>query len=231
MAKLSIVSNFYNQRAEVEKQVAHWQSYPQALKDQLEFVLIDDCSDEEFRIKAPDLNLHFYRITSDIPWNLSGGRNLGGYVAASDWCLYFDIDQKLFGEPLTAIIDNIQSLDPKTMYHLKVQNFIDSNTNTALEFAMSTFLVNNHSFKHMARYDEDFVGYYGYEDLYMIKVWEANGGKRTLLNDMYYFEDVGVKTENLSRDLSRNLHLAQTKMAAGLENSPGILRFKWKKIE
>ena len=82
----------------------------------------------------------------------------------------------------------------------------------------------------MARYDEDFVGHYGYEDLYMIKVWEANGGRRTLLNDMYYFEDVGIKTENLSRDLSRNQNLAQTKMAAGFENSPGMLRFKWKKI-
>ena len=95
---------------------------------------------------------------------------------------------------------------------------------------MSTILVNNHKFKFMARYDEDFVGFYGYEDLYMIKVWEANGGRRTLLNEMFYFEDVGVKTENLSRDLGRNLHLAQNKMASGLETAPGILRFKWKKM-
>ena len=230
MKKLSIISNFYNQQAEVKKQVAYWQTFPQALKDNVEFILIDDGSEVEFRIDAPDLDLHFYRITTDIPWNLSGGRNLGGYVACSEWCLYFDIDQKIFAEPLAQILHNIHLLDPLTMYHLKVQNFIDSNTKTELEFATSTFLVNNHNFKFMARYDEDFVGHYGYEDLYMIKVWEANGGRRTLLNDMYYFEDVGIKTENLSRDLSRNQNLAQTKMAAGFENSPGMLRFKWKKI-
>ena len=83
----------------------------------------------------------------------------------------------------------------------------------------------------LGMYDEDFAGYYGYEDLYMPLVWARHGGKRVLFNDPVFFEDMGFGTTSLNRDLSRNLALAQQKMAAGTKNSPGILRFEWEQID
>lgn len=91
----------------------------------------------------------------------------------------------------------------------------------------NTFFVNLAKFKQFGMYDEDFSGHYGYEDLYMPQVWEKNGGKRSLFNGADYFKDLGFGTRNLDRDLTRNLALAQFKLATGSKNSTSILRFEW----
>ena len=72
------------------------------------------------------------------------------------------------------------------------------------------------------------MGHYGYEDLYLPRVWEAAGGQRTLLNSPVFFEDMGFGTSNFTRDLTRNQNLMLQKLASGCKNSPGILRFEWK---
>jgi hypothetical protein len=117
------------------------------------------------------------------------------------------------------------------MYYLRIKELIDITFNKPLLYHPNTFLVSLAKFKQFGMYDEDFVGHYGYEDLYMPQVWEKHGGKRVLFNDAIVFEDMGFMTTNLNRDLSHNLALAQQKMAAGTKNSLGILRFEWEQID
>ena len=231
MAKLSIISHYYNHPQMVLNQIEYWSSLPDYVLSQVEFVLVDDCSSQTPEIPRTKLNLKVFRVITDIPWNQAGARNLGAFNASGEWALFFDIDQKFYLEPMAAVIANLDRMDPMTMYYMRIKELIDITVNKPLSNHPNTFLVNLAKFKQYGMYDEDFTGYYGYEDLYMPRVWENNGGRRVLLNEVDFFEDRGFGTTNLDRDLRRNLALAQQKMAAGTKNSPGILRFEWKPID
>jgi len=230
MAKLSIISHYYNHPRMVEEQIAYWESLPEAFLAQVEFVLIDDCSEQMPMIRPTNIDLKVFRVITDVPWNQAGARNLGTFMASGEWALYFDIDQKFYAEPMLTVLGNLDRLDAMTLYYLRIKDYVDSNVNQQLTHHPNTFLVKLTSFKQYAMYDEDFAGYYGYEDLYMPLVWEQHDGKRLLFNDLVFFEDIGFRTSNLNRDLSRNLALAQNKMASGTKNSTGILRFEWKQL-
>lgn len=231
MPTLSIISHYYNHPQMVQDQIAYWESLPDALLAQLEFILVDDCSETTPVVKPTRLNLKVFRVISDLPWNQAGARNLGCFNATGQWALYFDIDQKFYAGPIATLVASLASLDPMTMYYLRIKELIDITVNQPLLYHPNSFLVNLAMFKQHGMYDEDFVGHYGYEDLYMPQVWERNGGKRVLLSDPVYFEDMGFGTTNLNRDLTRNLALAQQKMAAGTRNSTGILRFEWEQLD
>lgn len=231
MTKLSVISHYYNHPQMVLDQIAYWESLPDSFLSQVEFILVDDCSEQQPILPATKLNLKVFRVITDIPWNQAGARNLGAFNASGEWALYFDIDQKFYVEPISNVIANLNRLDTMTMYYLHIKDLIDITVNKPLLYHPNTFLVNLAKFKQLAMYDEDFAGYYGYEDLYMPQVWEKHGGKRVLLNDAVYFEDKGFGTTNLNRDLSRNYALAQQKLLAGTKNSLGILRFEWEGID
>jgi len=230
MKKLSIISHFYNHPLKVENQIKFWESLPDIFLNQVEFILIDDCSEDKPTIKTSKIDLKYYEIVTDIPWNQSGARNLGTVQAQGEWALFFDIDQIFIYEHIFNLLRSIDNLNTSVMYYFKIKELIDITCNKSLTHHPNTFLANLSSFKNMAMYDEDFSGYYGYEDLYMPKVWESNGGTRALFNDFIYFENIEFGTTNLDRDLSRNRELANVKMLEGCNKPEKLIRFKWKKI-
>jgi hypothetical protein len=230
MKKLSLISHYYNHPDMVLDQIRYWESLPESFLSQVEFVLVDDCSEETPTFAATHLDLKVFRVVTDIPWNQAGARNLGAFHATGQWGLYFDIDQRFFAEPMATVLPHLDRLDPKGMYYFQIKELIDITVNQSLSHHPNTFLVHMAHFREMAMYDEDFAGHYGYEDLYMPKVWERNGGIRALFNNMIFFEDKGFGTSNLNRDLSRNLALAEKKLLSGTKNSPGILRFEWERV-
>ena len=231
MIKLSFVSHYYNYPEMVQEQIAYWESLPEAFLSQVEFILVDDCSEQTPIYKPTKLNLRVFRVITDLPWNQAGARNLGAFNAAGTWALFFDIDQRFILEPMEAVLSSLNRMDPKAMNYFRIKELIDITVNKPLQYHPNTFLVKLEMFKKFGMYDEDFVGHYGYEDLYMPQVWEKNGGTRVLLNDRVFFEDLGFGTSSLDRDLSHNLNLAQNKMLAGTKNSTGILRFEWAEID
>ena len=231
MPKLSIISHYYNHPEMVEQQIAYWESLPDSFLSQVEFVLVDDCSEQTPVIPVTKLDLKLFRVITDVPWNQAGARNLGAFNATGEWALYFDMDQKFYVEPMLSVLANLDRLDKKTLYYFHIKELIDVTSNTPLQYAPCTFLVNLAMFKQYGMYDEDFAGHYGYEDLYMPQVWERHGGKRVLFNDAIFFEDMGFGTTNLDRDLSHNKALGIHKMATGVKNSTGILRFEWEKVD
>jgi glycosyltransferase involved in cell wall biosynthesis len=230
MKKLSIISHFYNHHAMVEKQISYWKSLPDQLKENIEFILVDDCSDDNRYFNCENLNLKMYRIISDIPWNQAGARNLGTFQASGDWALFMDIDQFFYAEPFENLIQNLDSLNKNSMYYFQIKELIDITANKLLSHHPNTFLTHLATFKDNGMYDEDFTGHYGYEDLYLPRVWQKNGGELTLFSNTIYFEDLGFGTQNLNRDLTRNQALAQFKLATGTKNSTSLLRFEWHRI-
>ena len=230
MTKLSVISHYYNHPKMVQEQLAYWSTLNANIHSRVEFILIDDCSQESATLVPSGLDLKAFRITTDIPWNQSGARNLGAYMASGEWALFIDIDQKFYETPLCHVLDNIDELDQGTMYHLQIKELINILTQNRLLFAPSTFLVHLPTYKIRGMYDEDFAGHYGFEDLYAHQVWERNGGKRALFSDRVYFEDLSFGTTSLDRDNVRNDMLSRQKMQDGTHNAPGMLRFAWEQL-
>jgi hypothetical protein len=231
MPRLSIISHFYGHPERVLSQIEHWSKISPDLLSELEFILVDDCSEVPVVLPPNNLNLRLFRITTDIPWNQGGARNLGAFQAKGDWALFFDIDQKLELDTLGMLL-KVTSIEDMatTMFFLRIRSLVDVQTNQSLSAHPNTFLVNLSEFKNHGMYDEDFSGHYGYEDLYLNPVWEKNGGRRILLDAPVFFEDLGFGTTNFNRDVERNKELFAEKVRSGARNSPGILRFEWQEV-
>jgi hypothetical protein len=232
MPMMSMITHFYNHPLQVQEQISYWESLPATLLSQLEFIVIDDCSEYAPTWRPTKLDLKVFRITSDIAWNQPGARNLATFHASGAWAIYADIDQRFHPDPIQAVLDSLTNLDVMTMYYLRSDNLLDPNNKEGkLPCHPNTYLVNLSSFKICGMFDEDFAGHYGYDDLYMPMVWEKNGGKRVILPEVNYFDDLGFGTTNLSRDLSHNKHLAEQKVMNGAKNSTGMLRFEWEPVK
>jgi len=226
MPKLSFITNYYNYPEKIEEQIAYWESLPDSFLSRVEFILVDDCSEQQVRFRPTYLNLRVFRITTPIDWNQAGARNLGACHAKGQWSLFADADQRFYREPMESLLARLDQLDPMFMFYPKTKNITDLD-GSSKTVHVNTILVNTQKFREMGLYDEDFAGHYGYEDLYMPEVWERLGGRRAILEDMEYLEDLRFRTPKLDRDFMRNHMLKEQKIAAGAKNSPGILRFDW----
>jgi len=237
--RLSIISHFYNHVDEVLHQLDRWRQIDPALLAQLEFIVVDDHSDQIIPLPAGNLKLRVFRVETDIDWNQAGARNLGALMAQGEWGLFFDIDQALTPEALPVILHNLDRLDTATMYSLRARGLYNDVDQVEAAFHVNSFLVHLPTFRKLGMYDEDFVGHYGYEDIYLPLVWQANGGKRLLLNEPCFFEgNLGFRTERLDRSLERNKALGTAKLQAlqarqgPVKVSPShLLRFEWREME
>jgi glycosyltransferase involved in cell wall biosynthesis len=238
--KLSVISNFYNCPDKVADQVERWSQIAPKLLRQIEFILVDDCSDPVPDVKKRGLNLRLFRVDTDIAWNQPGARNLGALNARADWGLFFDIDQVLDNDVLGTLLDGLDQLDSKTLYYLKLKEALfDSIENQMADFHINTFLTCLPKFRTMGMYDEDFAGHYGFDDVFLPVFWDMNGGKRAVLTNPRFFEkQLDFATTNLDRDLSYNRDLVNRKVAALRQFLPGpipkpapLLRFDWHEVE
>ena len=228
---LSIISHFYNEHEWVNKQIAHWQQINPQFRDFFEFILVDDFSDEKYKLPKTDLNIRLFRVTDDIPWNQGGARNLATFHATGSVALFADIDQHIkieFLERLCVSVPNIQ----RNMIHFFKSNppLINIQNGETLIHHPNSFFVNLKDFKTLVHYDEDFVGHYGFEDVFLLRAWEKLGGKVTLVN-----EDVSSQlpfgTLSLNRDIKTNEALIQKKVFfEDCKMSNSILRFSWEEV-
>lgn len=85
---LSIITHFYNQPELVLRQIAHWETMPAEVLDQVEFIIVDDCSEQVPIYPATRLDLKAFRISTPITWNQGGARNLATIHARASWALY-----------------------------------------------------------------------------------------------------------------------------------------------
>lgn len=232
MPTLSVVTHFYNSSCILDR-VSEWKALPDWVLKDTEFIIVDDCSPELLNLDFKGLNARYFRVTTDIAWNQAGARNLGTVQSKGNWLLMHDVDQyfypSFFEEALKRIYKTTLALD--TMYFVRIKEIVNIQNGESLSHHPNSFLVSRQSFIDYAMYDEDFVGFYGYEDVYLVRAWLAKGLKRELIEPTYC-EDAGIGTKNLDRDISRNLQLCHEKLAS-LKNSNRkrtILRFDWEAV-
>jgi hypothetical protein len=228
---LSIISHFYNEHEWVNNQIAHWQQINPQFRDFFEFILVDDFSDEKYKLPKTDLNIRLFRVTDDIPWNQGGARNLATFHATGSVALFADIDQHIKIEFLERLCASVSNIQRNTIHFFKSNPpLINIQNGETLIHHPNSFFVNLKDFKTLVHYDEDFVGHYGFEDVFLLRVWEKLGGKVTLVN-----EDVSSQlpfgTLSLNRDIQTNEALIQKKVFfENCKMSNSILRFSWEEV-
>lgn len=230
MKKISLISHHYNSHDKAQALVNHLANMNPEVTNNVELIIVDDCSDTRQVLDARGIDLKHLRVIDDIPWNQAGSRNLGALTAAGQWLMFFDIDQLISEYGLTYAVSHCNSLQAKMMYFFQVEGFIDSNINQALTVHPNTFLVNAVQFRIDGMYDEDFAGNYGYEDIYLPYLWEKNGGMRAMLGNVPFFRDQNFKTNSLSRDLEPNKLVSRRKMLEGIKRPKHLIRFEWEKV-
>jgi len=227
MLNLSVISHFYNGHEWVNEQIEHWSKINPAIKPLFEFILVDDHSDVEYQLPQTDLNIRLFRVIDDLPWNQAGARNLGVFHATGQAGLFIDIDQFIYLEFLERLCMAAPNLERDTINFFRNKELINIQNNEAMAHHPNSFVVNLADFKRIGMYDEDFVGHYGFEDVFLMKVWEARGGKLKLINEVVS-ENLPFGTSTLNRDVTRNHDLVLRKVyRLGCRNSPSILRFNW----
>lgn len=194
---INIIYPYYSNAQMLSVHVCHWCALPEDLRKKLHFIIVDDGSPLPLRVAPPyiidgitaknagprphKINLDVYRIKEDIPWNVSGAKNLGAHVAETDWMLIIDMDYFLDVGSLYAIADQLDRSDPKTYYRFKSVSV--SSHNLDEKEIWSTLFINRNSFWKIGGYDESFAGSWAYEDVdFCHRATMAGGLKEVVLD-------------------------------------------------
>lgn len=76
---ITIVMAYYENGGMLDRHIEEWKNYPDALKDQIKAVIVDDGSSKDSalpHVQDVGFPIELYRINVDIPWNQNGARNL-----------------------------------------------------------------------------------------------------------------------------------------------------------
>lgn len=224
MSQLTIITHVYNAQGPVDHQLALWKQYDPALLAQLEFLVIDDHSDTPLQVDKGPLNLRLVRVEDDIDWNMPGCRNLAATLAATEWLLFFDVDNVASEAAIAKIVGAVPRLDVQRLHVFRrTERGVD------VEPHINSFLITRQGFWRAGGYDEDFSGHYGFEDVVFRMMWRKHVGSEVLLTDIA-FEQIQFRTSGLDRDTTRNQALAQARAAAGMPKPRGMLRFGWHEV-
>lgn len=221
MIKLSAITHVYDGEAQIEQQLSQWLLIPAAIRRQIEFVIVDDCSSRALEVPKVDLNLSLFRVLEDIPWNQPGCRNLAAMMAQAPWLIFFDADNLLEPRGFEILIEHLSQLAADTLYTF---GRIESGRPVASH--VNTFLVSRDAFFLGGPYDEDFCGHYGYDDIMFRNLWRQHIGKEILLTNIS-FQQLQFSTMKLDRDQTPNRTRLQSKISEGLRKPQGLIRFQW----
>ena len=224
MAQLTLITHVYNAQGPIDRQIERWKRFSPDLLSQLQFLIIDDHSDEPLKIDPGPLDLRLLRVDDDIDWNMPGCRNLAAIQSRTEWMLYFDADN-IGGETAIAkLVGALPRLDPLRLHVFRrVENGVD------VEPHINTFLITRRGFFQAGGYDEDFCGHYGYEDVVFRTMWRKYVGSELMFTDIA-FEQIGFRTAGLNRDTTHNQALANFKQQIGLPKPRALVRFAWNEV-
>ena len=141
MADLTLITHVYNAQQPVDRQLALWQQFSPALRARLQFLVIDDHSDEPLQVDKGELDLRLVRVSDDIDWNMPGCRNLAATLAATPWMLFFDVDNVASEASLQKIVDALPRLDTNRLHVFRrTENGVD------VEPHINSFLITRQGF-------------------------------------------------------------------------------------
>lgn len=166
MSTLSLCVPFYENHGMLGHQYETWASYPDALKAQLEVVLVDDGSPTPAAdVPRPDglPPLRLYRVLKDIPWHQHGARNLAATEAAGPWLLLTDMDHVVPADSMMALLDVLTEAPTDAIFtfaRVDAPDFTPTlNRYGGLKPHVNSFALTKALFWAVGGYDEDCVGY------------------------------------------------------------------------
>ena len=246
--KLTIVHPFYNDETRLIKQVEAWSEYETHIKKAIQFILVDDGSQNPLHKQIekielpPDLNLDVYRIDEDLKWNTPGALNLGIEKATTDWILIMDSD---------CLLDNsnlkwITKLRPDLgfMYRFNRQRITNLESLKGHErFLGCTILFSKATFLDVGGFDEDFTGKwsggYGFFDNEFVQSVLEKGYMQGVLQGpkvTEYMEDIVGPNVQQRTGVRASTHHRINKILWGEKKKGKIprvtkrLRFEWEKV-
>ena len=167
MRRLTICLPYYLNAGMLERQVANLESLPSQLSDQVELIVVDDCSPVPAVLKTR-IKSRLYRMKEDIPWNQDACRNLAVSEADEGWLLLTDMDhlptERLIQRALKA------PLDPDTIYTFRR---VTAPEMTAYKPHPNSWLITRATYMKTGGYDERFRGVYGTDGAFSRAVHKA----------------------------------------------------------
>lgn len=173
---ISVVIGYYANFVHLMDQVKVWSTYPPAILDQFEFVIVDDGTPPSKAQSLGDLckenaevlskvSLRTYRIPKDVGWNNHGARNVGAFVARGKFLVMLDMDCVILPKMLHQIIASMKTLKAKeALYFSRVRvekvrgQWLIRNS---LPKSPNMFLIHRSTFWSVNGYNEDLQGVYG----------------------------------------------------------------------
>jgi len=241
---LSLCLPFYRNPAMLSEQYRVLASYADAVKAQIEIVLVDDGSPEpavDVPRPAGVPPLRIYRVLEDRPWHQHAARNLAASEAAGPWLLLTDIDHVLSAESAAALLKHLHHDVVYVFPRVHARDGSPKLTSTGRPHAhINSFALTKRRFWAIGGYDEDLVGY-GTDGFFRQRV---NAAIRPVpLSDVTlirYSPDVigdaitqrdGLSAKayrKASMNFPRNEALLAEKARTG--KGPSVLAFEWERV-
>ena len=173
---LTIIYSLYNVQDKLKQiHIDNWKTYPDELKENINIILVDDCSDTPFDLELDfPINLTVARITTDVGYNIGGAKNLGFYLASKGWCFSTDIDHILPAEECKKCLSLRKKRNKLYQFYRYLPNGV-----LYEKIHGNTYMIHKEDFWGVGGYDEDFTPRYGYEDTWL-KFLLFNTGIRTI---------------------------------------------------
>jgi len=227
----------------LEAQLDVIKDYPAGIK----VIIVDDGSPEPaldvlYTIKYHADNVSLYRINVDIPWNREQARNLGAYVADTQWIIQVDIDHVLPAACATRLLE--LTLNPKDWYRFpryRLGKADETRKKDALspdvEYGkihphVDSFLITRDMFL-SSPYDERYSGCLGGGTPFTARMKRLYGEPRMLPEDVFLqvhtkhkVKDASIST--LSRDTSE--YARRREQIGANDKPPQMLLHPWHKV-
>jgi hypothetical protein len=225
---ISIIYPYYDNKEMLSYQLKLWKGLPPTVLDSTEWILVDDCSKEPLNVDGQGLNLKTFYILDDIPWNVSGAKNLGAHNAQSDWVLISDMDRVIPAATLYKCL-SITEKNPRRFFIFKET---DWKGDWSRGFHQGTVFLRKQDYWAVKGYDEDFSGHYGHEDGHFMRKLASIGLVRTLLDESIQRWDRGPISDACSPpesygDKHYNGPLSNAK-GSSIPEKLDVLRFQWR---
>lgn len=229
MNDLSVIYSWYNpDEYQIKRHFDCYSRYTNEERKRLFFIYVDDCSEKFPDIKPTfPINLLIARITTDVGYNNGGAKNLGFYLAKTQWAFQADRDHII----VPKIMSRLLKFQPEHnhFYFFKRLSELKDGKIVPNTYHCNTYLIETKKFFEHGGFDEDFSGYYGHEDWLFKIIIERKMIRDSI--DLELLEIQSFKTSGINRDMTRNSELLLKKKNDKNYKNGKILRFNWKIVK
>lgn len=176
---ITIIMPYYDNPEMLALHYAEWSKWPQKLRDEYKFIIVDDGSPNSpaADVERPrGIGIGIYRVTEDRPWHQHGARNLGAHVALDgEWLVLTDMDHMLERGPADGLLYRIRDRRPALGDDMAYMfQRIEADTRKPTRHPKNgehkphpnSFLMTKELYWRVGGYDEDFCGIYGTDSLF-----------------------------------------------------------------